>query len=80
MHQDTIYGLAASLWTKDIDKAFKLVKGIESGVVWVNTFDSGDFTQPFGGYKQSGNARDKCIDSYKSYTHTKSAWIQLSGQ
>jgi gamma-glutamyl-gamma-aminobutyraldehyde dehydrogenase len=77
---DTIYGLAASLWTKDIDKAFKLVKGIESGIVWVNCFDAGDFTQPFGGYKQSGNARDKCIDSYKSYTHTKSAWIQLDGQ
>ncbi len=77
---DTIYGLAASLWTKDIDKAFKLVKGIESGVVWVNTFDAGDFTQPFGGYKQSGNARDACIDSFKSYTQTKSAWISLSNQ
>jgi gamma-glutamyl-gamma-aminobutyraldehyde dehydrogenase len=77
---DTIYGLAASLWTKDIDKAFKLVKGIESGVVWVNTFDSGDFTQPFGGYKQSGNARDACIDSFKSYTQSKSAWINLSNQ
>jgi len=75
---DTIYGLAASLWTKDIDKAFRLVKGIQSGIVWVNTFDAGDFTQPFGGYKQSGNARDKCIDSFKSYTQTKSAWIRLS--
>ncbi len=75
---DTIYGLAASLWTRDIDKAFKLVKGIEAGIIWVNTYDSGDFTQPFGGYKQSGNARDKCIDSYKSYTQTKSVWINLS--
>jgi gamma-glutamyl-gamma-aminobutyraldehyde dehydrogenase len=77
---DTIYGLAASLWTRDIDKALKLVKGIEAGIVWVNTFDAGDFTQPFGGYKQSGNARDKCIDSFKSYTQTKSAWIQLSSK
>lgn len=77
---DTVYGLAASLWTKDIDKAFKLVRGIEAGIVWVNTYDAGDFTQPFGGYKQSGNARDKCIDSYKSYTQTKSAWIALSDQ
>jgi gamma-glutamyl-gamma-aminobutyraldehyde dehydrogenase len=77
---DTIYGLAASLWTKDIDKAFRLVRGIEAGIVWVNTYDSGDFTQPFGGYKQSGNARDKCIDSFKSYTQTKSAWVKLSGQ
>ncbi|KAA9130526.1 aldehyde dehydrogenase [Marinihelvus fidelis] len=76
---DTIYGLAAGLWTRDIDKAFKLVRGLQSGVVWVNTFDNADFTQPFGGYKQSGNARDKCIDSYKSYTQTKSAWVKLSG-
>ncbi|MFT5140561.1 MAG: acyl-CoA reductase-like NAD-dependent aldehyde dehydrogenase [Lysobacterales bacterium] len=75
---DTIYGLAASLWTKDLDKAFKLIKGLESGLVYVNTYDAGDFTQPFGGYKQSGNARDKCIDSFKSYTQSKSAWINLS--
>ena len=76
---DTIYGLAASVWTKDIDKAFRLIKGLESGLVYVNSYDAGDFTQPFGGSKQSGNARDKCIDSYKSYTQTKSAWINLSG-
>jgi gamma-glutamyl-gamma-aminobutyraldehyde dehydrogenase len=75
---DTIYGLAASVWTRDIDKAMHMVRAVESGIVWVNTFDAGDYTQPFGGYKQSGNARDKCIDSYKSYTQTKSAWISLS--
>jgi gamma-glutamyl-gamma-aminobutyraldehyde dehydrogenase len=75
---DTIYGLAASIWTRDIDTAFRLVRGVQAGIVWVNTYDSGDFTQPFGGYKQSGNARDKCIDSYKSYTQTKSAWIKLN--
>jgi acyl-CoA reductase-like NAD-dependent aldehyde dehydrogenase len=75
---DSIYGLASGIWTKDIDKAFQLVKNIEAGVVWVNCYEGGDMTQPFGGYKQSGNARDKCIDSYKSYTQSKSAWIQLS--
>ena len=75
---DTIYGLASGIWTKDIDKAFKLVKNIEAGIVWVNCYEGGDMTQPFGGYKQSGNARDKCIDSYKSYTQSKSAWFQLS--
>ncbi len=75
---DTIYGLAASLWTKDLDKAFKLVRGIEAGVIWVNTYEEADFTQPFGGYKQSGNTRDKCMDSYRSYTQTKSAWMRLS--
>lgn len=75
---DTIYGLAAGIWTKDIDKAFKLIKNIESGMVWVNCYEGGDMTQPFGGYKQSGQARDKCMESLKSYTQMKSAWIQLS--
>jgi acyl-CoA reductase-like NAD-dependent aldehyde dehydrogenase len=75
---DTIYGLAAGVWTRDIDAAFKLVRGIEAGVIWVNCFDEGDMTQPFGGFKQSGNARDKCLDSFKSYTQPKSAWFRLS--
>ena len=75
---DTIYGLAAGVWTRDIDTAFRLVRGIEAGVIWINSFDEGDMTQPFGGYKQSGHARDKCFDSFKSYTQTKSAWFRLS--
>jgi acyl-CoA reductase-like NAD-dependent aldehyde dehydrogenase len=75
---DTIYGLAAGVWTRDIDTAFRLVRGIEAGVIWVNSFDEGDMTQPFGGYKQSGHARDKCFDSLKSYTQSKSAWFRLS--
>jgi gamma-glutamyl-gamma-aminobutyraldehyde dehydrogenase len=75
---DTIYGLAAGVWTRDLDTAFRLVRGIEAGIVWINSFDEGDMTQPFGGYKQSGNARDKCLDSFKSYTQTKSAWFRLS--
>ena len=74
---DTIYGLAAGVWTRDINKAHRLIRDIEAGVIWVNSFDEGDMTQPFGGYKQSGNARDKCIDSILSYTQTKSAWIRL---
>ena len=73
---DTIYGLAAGIWTSNIDTALRLVREIEAGVVWVNSFDEGDMTQPFGGWKQSGNARDKCFDSVVSYTQTKSAWIR----
>jgi acyl-CoA reductase-like NAD-dependent aldehyde dehydrogenase len=53
------------------------VRGIEAGTLWINTFDEGDMTQPFGGFKQSGNARDKCLDSFKSYTQSKSAWFRL---
>jgi len=61
----------------DPNSAFRLVRGIEAGIVWINCFDEGDMTQPFGGYKQSGNARDKCLDSFKSYLQTKSAWFRL---
>ena len=75
---DTIYGLAAGVWTRDLDTAFRLVRSIEAGIIWINSFDEGDMTQPFGGYKQSGNARDKCLDSFKSYTQSKSAWFRLS--
>jgi gamma-glutamyl-gamma-aminobutyraldehyde dehydrogenase len=75
---DTIYGLAAGVWTRDLNSAFRLVRGIEAGVIWINCFDEGDMTQPFGGYKQSGHARDKCFDSVKSYTQTKSAWFRIS--
>ena len=74
---DSIYGLAAGVWTRDLNTAHRLVREIEAGVVWVNCFDTGDMTQPFGGYKQSGNAKDKCFESLLSYTQTKSAWIQL---
>lgn len=75
---DTIYGLAAGVWTKDLSRAHRLIREIEAGVIWVNCFDEGDMTQPFGGYKQSGNARDKCMESLLSYTQSKSAWIRLS--
>ena len=75
---DTIYGLAAGVWTQDLSRAHRLVKDIDAGIIWVNSFDEGDMTQPFGGYKQSGNARDNCIESLLSYTQSKSAWIRLA--
>lgn len=74
---DSPYGLAAGVWTGNLSAAHKLVRDIETGVVWVNTFDDGDMTQPFGGWKQSGNARDKCFESLLAYTQSKSAWIRL---
>jgi gamma-glutamyl-gamma-aminobutyraldehyde dehydrogenase len=74
---DSIYGLAASVWTRDLTVAHKTVRDLEAGVIWVNCFDHGDMTQPFGGYKQSGQGRDKCVESLISYTQTKSAWIIL---
>ncbi len=74
---DSIYGLAASVWTRDLATAHKAVRDLEAGVIWVNCFDHGDMTQPFGGYKQSGQGRDKCLESLIGYTQTKSAWIHL---
>ncbi len=75
---DTIYGLAAGIWTRDLKTAHRFIREFEAGMVWVNTYDDQDMTQPFGGYKQSGNARDKCFESLLEYTQMKSAWISLA--
>ena len=74
---DSIYGLAAAVWNRDLNQAHRMVGALEAGIVWVNCFGDGDMTQPFGGYKQSGNSRDKHMDSLLSYMQGKSAWFQL---
>ncbi len=74
---DTIYGLASAIFTADINKAFKFAKGLRTGSVWVNTYDGGDITTPFGGYKQSGNGRDKSLHAFDKFTQVKTTWIQL---
>ena len=73
---DSVYGLAAGVWTSNLNTAHRLIRDLEAGIIWVNCFDEGDMTQPFGGMKQSGNAKDKCFESLLSYTETKSAWIR----
>lgn len=74
---DSIYGLAASVWTSDLTTAHRMIKALEAGVVWVNCFGDGDMTQPFGGFKQSGNSRDKSLESLTGYMQSKSSWISL---
>ena len=74
---DSAYGLAASVWTSDVRCAHRMVKALEAGVVWVNCFGDGDMTQPFGGYKQSGNTRDKSLECLAGYLQSKSAWFSL---
>lgn len=75
---DTIYGLAASIWTTDVKKAHRFARDIEAGIVWVNAYEAGDATTPWGGFKQSGNGRDKCLEALTQYTQTKSVWVELS--
>ena len=75
---DTIYGLAASIWTADLKKAHRFARDIEAGIVWVNAYEAGDATTPWGGFKQSGNGRDKCLEALTQYTQTKSVWIDLN--
>ncbi|HUO95613.1 MAG TPA: aldehyde dehydrogenase [Steroidobacteraceae bacterium] len=75
---DTIYGLAASVWTRDISTAHRVARELRAGSVWVNCYDGGDMTVPFGGYKQSGIGRDKSLHALDKYTEIKATWIDLS--
>ena len=74
---DSIYGLAAGVWTDNLSKAHKTAKALRSGMVWINHYDGGDMTAPFGGYKQSGNGRDKSLHAFDKYTEIKATWIAL---
>jgi 4-guanidinobutyraldehyde dehydrogenase / NAD-dependent aldehyde dehydrogenase len=74
---DTVYGLAAAVWTRDISKAFKVSRALRAGVVWVNSFDAGDISTPFGGFKQSGFGRDKSLHALEKYTELKTVWINI---
>ena len=75
---DTIYGLAASVWTGDISTAHRVARQLRAGSVWVNCYDGGDMTMPFGGYKQSGNGRDKSLHALDKYTELKATWFDLT--
>jgi hypothetical protein len=68
---DTDYGLAASIFSKDLDKSIVVSNGLRAGSVWVNTYDNFDPVAPFGGFKQSGLGREKSEYALDSYTETK---------
>ena len=74
---DTEYGLAAAVWTADLARAHRMSRRLRAGTVWVNCYEEGDMTVPFGGVKLSGAARDKSRHALDQYTDLKTTWINL---
>ncbi|WP_434702108.1 aldehyde dehydrogenase [Pseudomonas sp. Z1-12] len=77
MANEHIYGLAASVWTDDLNRAHRVARRLNAGTVSVNTVDALDVTVPFGGGKQSGFGRDLSLHAFDKYTQLKTTWIQL---
>ena len=75
---DTDYGLAAAVWTSDLRTAHTAARAIRAGTVWVNCYEEGDLTVPFGGMKQSGHGRDKSFHALDKFLELKTTWIDLS--
>jgi gamma-glutamyl-gamma-aminobutyraldehyde dehydrogenase len=74
---DTVYGLAAGVWTSNISKAMRAAKALKSGLVWVNGWDACDITSPFGGVKQSGNGSDRSLHALYKYADLKAVSISF---
>lgn len=74
---ETIYGLSAAIWTRDISKAHRFARQLRAGLVYINCYDYNDITLPFGGYKQSGIGRDSSLHALNNYTQMKMTYINL---
>jgi acyl-CoA reductase-like NAD-dependent aldehyde dehydrogenase len=77
---DSMYGLAAAVWTRDIKKAHHVARRLQAGTVWINTYNVYDTAVPFGGYKQSGFGREMGMHALEHYTQTKSVFVDLNQQ
>ncbi|HDX8998529.1 TPA: aldehyde dehydrogenase PuuC [Klebsiella michiganensis] len=74
---DSRYGLGAAVWTRDLSRAHRVSRRLKAGSVFVNNYNDGDMTVPFGGYKQSGNGCDKSLHALEKFTELKTIWIAL---
>ncbi len=77
MANDTPFGLQASVWSDNINRAHRVARSLRAGTVHVNQYDEDDITVPFGGYKQSGNGRDKSLHAFDKYTELKTTWVRI---
>jgi len=75
---DSQYGLAAAVWTKDIKKAHYVARKLQAGTVWINTYNIYDTAAPFGGYKHSGFGREMGMHALEHYTQVKTVWVDLN--
>jgi 4-guanidinobutyraldehyde dehydrogenase/NAD-dependent aldehyde dehydrogenase len=74
---DSIYGLQASVWTENLSRAHRMARALKAGTVHVNQYDEDDITVPFGGFKQSGNGRDKSLHAFDKVTELKTTWLRI---
>ncbi len=74
---DSIYGLAGAVWSSNINTAHKVAAAVRVGTMGINNYFGGDITVPFGGFKQSGNGRDKSMHAFNDYTELKTTWIEF---
>ena len=77
---NTPFGLAAAVWTKDVQRAHRVAHALKAGTVWINSYRTVSFTAPFGGYKESGIGRENGLESLHEYTQLKTVWVELTGQ